>query len=147
MAIGAEVVESRMTVRRPFRVPSLAEAMCLIATTKLLLGILGFERTWRWIQQLASHVPPLTEVDRAAVSRAEYTIALAAALYPGRAACLERSLALYWYLRRRGVGISFQIGVQMYPFLAHAWVELDGRVINDIPEHVRRFVPMPPRPQ
>jgi hypothetical protein len=23
------------------------------------------------------------------------------------------------------------IGVQQLPFLAHAWVELDGRVIND----------------
>jgi hypothetical protein len=67
---------------------------------------------------------------------------MAAALYPGHAACLERSLMLYWHLRRAGVPVAFRMGVQMYPFLAHAWVEHDGVPINDVPEHVRLFRPI-----
>jgi hypothetical protein len=142
MVIGADMVESRVTVERPLRGPSLVEAMLLITALKVLLSTFGFERTWSWIQQRAGWVPRLNEVNLAAVSRAEYKLAMAAALYPGRAACLERSLTLYWYLRRHGVGVDFRMGVQMYPFLAHAWLELDGRAINDVPEHVRRFVPI-----
>jgi hypothetical protein len=34
------------------------------------------------------------------------------------------------------------MGVQMYPFLAHAWVEHRGRPINDLAEHVGRFRPI-----
>jgi hypothetical protein len=34
------------------------------------------------------------------------------------------------------------MGVQMYPFLAHAWVEHDGVPINDVPEHVQLFRPI-----
>ena len=142
MTIGAEAAESRITVRRSVGMPSLVEAMLLLAASKMLLWLFGFERTWYWIQRLTSRVPRLREVDPDAVSRAEYRIAMAAALYPGRAACLERSLTLYWYLRRRGVGVHFRMGVQMYPFLAHAWLELEGRAINDVPEHVKRFVPI-----
>ena len=67
---------------------------------------------------------------------------MAAALYPGRAACLERSLVLYWWLRRAGVPVQFRMGAQLYPFLAHAWVERDGRVINDVAEHVKLFRPI-----
>ena len=136
-----------MTDQRYIRVPSLIEAMLLIIASKVLLGIFGFERTWHWIQRMSDCVPRLSEVDPAAISRAEYTIAMAAALYPGRAACLERSLTLYWYLRRRGVAVDFRMGVQMYPFLAHAWLELEGHAINDVPEHVKRFVPILAGPQ
>jgi hypothetical protein len=76
------------------------------------------------------------------VAASEYAVAMAAALYPGHAACLERSLTLYWHLRRAGVPVAYRMGVQMYPFLAHAWVERDGVPINDVPEHVRLFRPI-----
>ena len=147
MAAGTGMRQSCITERRSVTTPSLVEAMLLVAASKLLLGIFGFERTWQWIQRMTGHLPRLSGVDTAAVARAEYRVAMAAALYPGRAACLERSLTLYWYLRRRGIGVDFRMGVQMYPFLAHAWLELDGQAINDVPEHVRRFVPMPARLQ
>jgi hypothetical protein len=37
-------------------------------------------------------------------------------------------------LRSRGVHAEMVIGAQRLPLKAHAWVEVDGRVVNDKPE-------------
>lgn len=119
--------------------PSVAGTMLFIAILKLALAAAGFERTWRCIRAWSERRPLAHPIADAAVRQSEYVVALAAALYPGRAACLERSLTLYWHLRRRGVDVRYRMGVQAYPFMAHAWIEHRGVPINDIPEHVRRF--------
>ena len=122
--------------------PSVTATMLRLALLKLSLAVFGFGRTMRWIRRDADRASLMSEVDDALVARCEYAVAMAAALYPGRAACLERSLMLYWWLRRAGVRTDFCIGAQMYPFLAHAWVEHHGRVINDVAEHVKLFRPI-----
>ncbi|MEM1129475.1 MAG: lasso peptide biosynthesis B2 protein [Pseudomonadota bacterium] len=43
--------------------------------------------------------------------------------------CLLRSLALYRYLNAAGVAAEHVIGVQRFPFEAHAWVEVAGRPV------------------
>ncbi len=50
--------------------------------------------------------------------------------------CLQRSAATTWMLRRHGIHAELIIGVQQLPFRAHAWVEVDGHVVND-KEYVR----------
>jgi Transglutaminase-like superfamily len=45
--------------------------------------------------------------------------------------CLQRSAATTWMLRRHGVHAELIIGIQQLPFRAHAWVEVDGQVVND----------------
>jgi hypothetical protein len=47
--------------------------------------------------------------------------------------CLQRSAATTCLLRRFGVPAQMVIGAQQMPFKAHAWVEVDGRVVNDKP--------------
>jgi len=47
--------------------------------------------------------------------------------------CLQRSAATACLLRRHGVAAQMVIGVQHLPFRAHAWVEVDGVVVNDKP--------------
>lgn len=47
--------------------------------------------------------------------------------------CLQRSAATACLLRRHGVPAQMMIGAQQMPFRAHAWVEVDGRVVNDKP--------------
>jgi hypothetical protein len=127
---------------RPLAVPSVGGTLLWLAALKALLALAGFGGTWRRIRASAVREPLRVEADDALVARVEYALALAAALYPGHAACLERSLMLYWYLRRAGVPVEYRMGVQMYPFLAHAWVEHRGRPINDVPEHVQLFRPI-----
>lgn len=122
--------------------PSLGGTLVRFVLLKLSLGIAGFGRTLRWIERNAGRGVQEAETSEEQVRRAEYRVALAAALYPGHAACLERSLMLYWYLRHAGVPATYRMGVQMYPFLAHAWVEHRGIPINDVPEHVALFRPI-----
>jgi hypothetical protein len=47
--------------------------------------------------------------------------------------CLQRSAATACLLKRHGVPAQMVIGAQQMPFKAHAWVEVDGRVVNDTP--------------
>jgi len=47
--------------------------------------------------------------------------------------CLQRSAATACLLKRHGVAAQMMIGAQQMPFKAHAWVEVDGRVVNDKP--------------
>jgi hypothetical protein len=47
--------------------------------------------------------------------------------------CLQRSAATVWLLRRHGITAQLVIGAQQLPFKAHAWVEVEGHVVNDKP--------------
>jgi hypothetical protein len=56
---------------------------------------------------------------------------LACIWYWKEALCLQRSAATACLLRASGVRAQLVIGAQQMPFKAHAWVEVDGRVVND----------------
>ena len=130
---------------RQLRPPSLSACGLLIGAAKVALKMVDLRRMLRWMNARAG--PGLSEgVDPAVVAAIERAVALAAALYPGRALCLEQSLVLYYCLRRRGINATFRIGVQAYPFAAHAWVEYRGYPINDVEEHVKWFAPLPALP-
>lgn len=45
--------------------------------------------------------------------------------------CLQRSAATAYLLKQFGASAQLVIGAQQIPFKAHAWVEIDGRVVND----------------
>ena len=64
---------------------------------------------------------------------------------PWRTTCLHRSLTLAWMLRERGVPAEMRIGVGREPadeaLLFHAWVEIDGLVVNDSPDVADQFAP------
>lgn len=70
-------------------------------------------------------------------------ISLAAAFFPGRALCLEQSLALFTCLRRLGVAADLCLGVQPFPFIAHAWVEVDGLPVLENTDTLHGFVRVP----
>ena len=53
--------------------------------------------------------------------------------YWKEALCLQRSAATACLLKKYGVPAQMVIGAQQMPFKAHAWVEIDGRVVNDKP--------------
>jgi len=59
--------------------------------------------------------------------------------YVKRAACLQRSVVATWLLRRHGFAAEMIIGCRPLPFESHAWVEVDGRVVNDLPQYQRVF--------
>jgi Transglutaminase-like superfamily len=58
---------------------------------------------------------------------------MACVWYWKEALCLQRSAATACLLKHNGVSAQMVIGVQQMPFKAHAWVEVDGHVVNDKP--------------
>jgi len=55
----------------------------------------------------------------------------------GNSDCFERSLALGFALRDRGVSTELCVGVEKFPFFAHAWLEREGIALNDRVENIR----------
>ena len=55
--------------------------------------------------------------------------------------CLEQSMTLLWMLRRRGMPAELRFGARKEEgkFEAHAWVELGGVVLNEVPEQHLHF--------
>jgi hypothetical protein len=67
---------------------------------------------------------------------------LACVFYPKRVMCLQRSAATTLLLRRYGKKAEMVIGAQFLPFKAHAWVEIDGAVVNDKPYILEVYRPL-----
>jgi len=140
-AVSPSATTGSVTAR--VRVPSVLRCEVTLARIKCLLQIRRFEGTIAWIRARVENIPATATVGLKRVRECEYAVAMAGALYPGRAKCLEQSLTLYYLARRQGVAVRYCQGMQLYPFLVHAWVEYQGQVINDVPEHVKHFTTFP----
>lgn len=66
-----------------------------------------------------------------AVERICAAVDVACIWYWKEVLCLQRSAATTCLLKKYGVPAQMVIGAQQMPFKAHAWVEVDGRVVND----------------
>jgi hypothetical protein len=76
--------------------------------------------------RLREKVPPADSVGKICAA-----VDVACIWYWKEALCLQRSAATACLLRHYGVSAQMVIGVQQMPFKAHAWVEVDGHVVND----------------
>jgi hypothetical protein len=79
-------------------------------------------RSW----EVANKVVAQDTIDRVCLA-----VNYACAWYPKRALCFQRSFATTYLLKRYGVSAQMVLGVQKFPFKAHAWVEVENRVINE----------------
>jgi hypothetical protein len=69
--------------------------------------------------------------DRDVIERVCMAVNYASVWYPKQALCLQRSFVTTYLLRRQGVSANMVLGAQKLPFKAHAWVEVDGRAVNE----------------
>ena len=53
--------------------------------------------------------------------------------------CLQRSIVTARLLRSMGIPADVVIGYRANPFFSHAWVEVDGRVVNDSPAYANKL--------
>jgi hypothetical protein len=74
-----------------------------------------------------------------AVERLCHAINTAVALYWRPVHCLQKSAATTHLLRRHGWRGQLVVGYRSVPFFSHAWVEIDGRVVNDSPAYRQRL--------
>lgn len=109
---------------------------------RLALVVLDFEKTAALVDRLSRSDGPRVDAEPGQVRAATYLVSLAAAFIPARILCLERSLVLYYRLRRDGVPVTLRLGARAYPFAAHAWVEHEGHPIDETPDFLKDFQPI-----
>jgi len=66
-------------------------------------------------------------------------VLLATCLYWKPVLCLQRSVCAVRLLRKYGIAAKLVIGYRPAPFFSHAWVEVDGRVVNSSPGYKKRL--------
>ncbi|MEA2489648.1 MAG: hypothetical protein QOH21_1440 [Acidobacteriota bacterium] len=108
-------------------------ALVRIAFIDALVSIRGFTALDKLVRR--THVSSRQGAETAAelcqmMNRAE-------SYYPRKLQCLRRSAAMTWLFRSRGYPAEMVVGASILPFLAHAWVELEGHVVGDDESLVR----------
>ena len=96
----------------------------------------GFKRMHR---QLAAQRPKKRACAPEIQKMVLDAVSLAGCLYYKPLLCLERSVVAARLLRKAGVDARLVIGYRPAPFLSHAWVEVDGRVVNDSQAYKERL--------
>ncbi len=112
-------------------VPSFARCSIVLIVVISLLRTLGFARTIqlaRWATRRAVLTCDSPFEAAEAIAR---RVAMVAAFYPGRARCLEQSVALYYLLRYSSMKAVLRLGVQPVSFAAHAWVEYQRKPVHE----------------
>ena len=66
-------------------------------------------------------------------------VAEASVWYVKRVLCLQKSSVTTWLLRLHGVRAELVIGCRPVPLQSHAWVEVNGQVVNDRPQYQKFF--------
>jgi hypothetical protein len=129
---GRGLIEREGNVETP-RGASLHWGVAAFATlllTDLALKACGFPRCSRFLARAVRAAGP---ADPERVARICHCVDAASRFYFKRTWCLQRSMAATLLLRLAGQPADLVIGVRRLPFLAHAWVEVEGRVVNDDP--------------
>ena len=98
---------------------------------------LGFQFSYRRLERQPVSQPRAGAVTAAFVCEA---VSLAACFYWKPVLCLQRSMVAARLLKKYGIRAELVIGYRPAPFLSHAWVEVDGRVVNDSQGYKERLM-------
>lgn len=126
----------------------LLQALLLLPVVHLLLQCLGYFRLARWVQERISvkttHKSLTVAEKYIKAAEAAHMVSIAANHGLFRATCLRRSLALIVLLRRRGIECQLCLGARLndHGLEAHAWVEVQGVVINDRADIRQQYTPL-----
>jgi hypothetical protein len=112
-------------------------AVAGLAMFDCILSLLSFNVLCRWVK--AWPLKPRHAQDKSMlIGQICAAVEKACVWYPKKALCLQRSAVTACILRSYGIPAQMIVGVRPMPFLAHAWVEAEGSVVNDFP-NVQKF--------
>ncbi len=142
--VGARCAARQPAQRLPSRGPArrflVLRAWWSLFRMTQLLSLRGFAWTYNAASQRV-RARTVQDQDRTlrdavrAFSRAEEFFHLRTA----PADCLPRSLALFQFLGAVGLPAEHCVGIQQFPFSAHAWTQLHGQVVHDDPLTQERY--------
>ena len=107
------------------------ESWLLLMRFEWIMRLREFKQLHRVVQK-----EPVRRVPSARLSHRDdlcRAMDYACVFYAKRVFCLQRSAATTLLLRRHGIDAELVIGAKLLPFRSHAWVEVNGQVVNDRP--------------
>jgi len=119
--------------RLPARLLLVLEAYLSLIRFDLYLAGGNFKSLYNKVRNYPTRKKPASLDSVVAICAA---VNMACIWYFKEALCLQRSAVTACLLRKYGVSGYLVIGAQQMPFKAHAWVEVDGKVVND-----KQYVP------
>ncbi len=102
-----------------------------LAAADVIMKFGGFHRLYETVRRW-----PVSKKDSGNAEQIGAVIAAvdrAGRYYPKHALCLQRSAVGTCLLRMAGVPAQMVMGCRKIPFRGHAWVEVNGEVVNDKP--------------
>jgi hypothetical protein len=111
------------------------------------LRLTGLQRLRAKHKDIVATAPPAIDpgVAKDRALHLALLVGIAARNGPYRGTCLSRSFTLLQLLQREGINADLRLGVRKEATLeAHAWVEYEGRPLNDTPDVATRYAPYPP---
>lgn len=109
-----------------------ARALCAMAYHDLAIRIFGFQHVRN---KLARQPVARRQINSGAAAQICAAVNMAACFYFKPVRCLQKSVVTARLLRRAAIDCRVVIGFRQAPFFSHAWVEVDGRVLNDSPAY------------
>ena len=103
----------------------------LLLYFEFIMRFCDFRRLHDIVRKQSVH--PMTSGHRPSSAELSRSVDLACVFYFKQVLCLQRSAAALILLRRHGWAAEMVIGAQVLPFKSHAWVEINGSVVNDKP--------------
>jgi len=114
-------------------------ALYEIVRHDVVLRLRGSGRTLQQVSRQRVTARPTSQEMEQAICDA---VLLATCLYWKPVLCLQRSVCTARLLRKHGVNARLVIGYRPAPFFAHAWVEVEGRVVYGSPAYQKRLRPL-----
>jgi hypothetical protein len=120
-------------------------ALALAAALRLGLRLLPFRVLRKWVERFRASSGLRGNLDRRRIRQVAWAVEAASRRLPGTT-CLPQAMATHLLLGRLGQDSQLRLGVAFKPaggLEAHAWVEVQGRVISGgAVAGFERFVPL-----
>jgi hypothetical protein len=124
----------------------LVESLVVLIFVKAGLSLMRFQTLRRRLKRLSS-AEESDARDARSIKKVVWSVNKVSTYVPFLRNCLNRALATQLLLGRRGQAVDMLIGVasdQDGKFRAHAWIEVDGRIVLGGTDDIRQLTPLPP---
>jgi len=106
-------------------------ALVSLMIADVILGIRGFPTLYRVIRSWPTR--GMNSGCQQAIRMTCSAVDWASMVYFKKPLCFQRAAVTTCLLRMRGIPAQLVIGCRMFPFTAHAWSEVEGKILGDNP--------------
>jgi hypothetical protein len=119
-------------------------ALMVLVTIRIGLRLLPYRMTRKWLEHFRTSLGLGRDLGWQKVRQVAWAVDAASRRIRGTT-CLPRGMATHLMLGRLGQDSQLRLGVtrnDKNQFEAHAWVEVNGRVVSGIVDGLNRYVPL-----